>query len=73
MAGGAVDKDDCCVMCGRYLPEGHGHVCADCVRKASEALNSCDGCVWWGVRPQKCSCCRRNVNMKDNYRTGGGG
>ena len=28
---------------------------------------TCDGCRWWGVRPQKCSCCRRNLHMKDNY------
>lgn len=28
---------------------------------------NCSGCRWWGVRPQRCSCCRRNPNMKDNY------
>lgn len=29
--------------------------------------NKCTGCRWKGVRPQKCSCCRRNAYMKDNY------
>lgn len=24
-------------------------------------------CRWYGTRHQKCSCCRRNWNMKDNY------
>jgi hypothetical protein len=27
----------------------------------------CTGCRWRGVRPQRCSCCRRNIHMKDNY------
>lgn len=27
----------------------------------------CTGCRWRGVRPQRCSCCRRNIYMKDNY------
>ena len=31
-------------------------------------MNECDGCVWNGKRHQKCSCCRRNRNMKDNYK-----
>ena len=30
--------------------------------------NTCDGCKWNGKRYQKCSCCRRNRNMKDNYK-----
>jgi hypothetical protein len=28
---------------------------------------SCEGCKWDGERHQKCSCCRRNHGMKDNY------
>ena len=28
----------------------------------------CNGCRWWG-RHQKCSCCRRNTNLKDCYET----
>ena len=29
---------------------------------------SCDGCRWKEIgRQQKCSCCRRNRHMKDNY------
>lgn len=34
---------------------------------ALQETPGCTGCRWWGVRPQKCSCCRRNANMKDNY------
>lgn len=64
---GVISNGDCCVMCGRYLPEGHGHVCADCARKALVIDLDCDGCVWLGKRPQKCSYCRRNDNLKDNY------
>jgi hypothetical protein len=26
-------------------------------------------CIWFGKRHQKCSCCRRNLNIKDNYET----
>lgn len=29
--------------------------------------SNCAGCRWWGVRPQRCSCCRRNIYMKDGY------
>ena len=32
------------------------------------ALGDCIGCRWRGVRPQKCSCCARNLDMKDNYK-----
>lgn len=28
----------------------------------------CTGCVWLNTRHQKCSCCRRNQYIKDNYR-----
>lgn len=28
---------------------------------------SCVGCKWDGKRHQKCSCCRRNHGIKDNY------
>lgn len=35
--------------------------------KMLESNRACTGCRWKGVRPQKCSCCRRNVYMKDNY------
>ena len=27
----------------------------------------CDGCKYKGKRHQKCSCCVRNMNMKDEY------
>lgn len=32
----------------------------------------CVGCAWLGKRHQKCSCCRRNANMKDNFQPEGG-
>lgn len=32
----------------------------------------CVGCEWLGKRHQKCSCCRRNANMKDNFQPEGG-
>lgn len=32
-------------------------------------VGSCEGCYWKEIgRQQKCSCCRRNRYMKDNYR-----
>ncbi len=32
------------------------------------AVGSCDGCYWKEIgRQQKCSCCRRNRYLKDNY------
>ncbi len=30
-------------------------------------VGGCAHCKWNGKRPQKCSCCRRNRYMKDNY------
>lgn len=34
----------------------------------NELADPCDGCVWKALkRHQKCSTCRRNQNMKDNY------
>lgn len=35
---------------------------------ARRSGNICDGCKWNGKRYPKCSCCRRNRNMKDNYK-----
>ena len=34
-------------------------------------IGNCDGCHWKGRRHQKCSCCRRNRHMKDNYESEG--
>lgn len=31
----------------------------------------CTGCVWLNTRHQKCSCCRRNQCIKDNYKEAG--
>ena len=38
------------------------------LREQEERSKGCDGC-WWKnrVRHQKCSCCRRNWDMKDCY------
>lgn len=33
-------------------------------------ISECDGCKWKGKRHQKCSCCRRNRYIKDNYEEG---
>lgn len=30
-------------------------------------VGECNGCKWKWVRQQKCSCCRRNRNLKDCY------
>lgn len=35
--------------------------------KMLESNRVCSGCRWKGVRPQRCSCCRRNIYMKDGY------
>lgn len=32
---------------------------------------TCDGCEWLCSRHQKCACCCRNRNMKDNFSQGG--
>ena len=37
-----------------------------------EFYQSCEGCIWAErKRPQKCSCCRRNLFMKDCYERAG--
>lgn len=30
-------------------------------------MSICATCSWNGTRHQKCSCCRYNLNLKDNY------
>jgi len=33
-----------------------------------ESKDGCENCYWKAIkRHQKCSCCRRNANLKDNY------
>ncbi len=34
----------------------------------SVLIGDCVGCAYNGKRHQKCSCCRRNQYMKDNYK-----
>ena len=31
-------------------------------------IDGCEGCIWLNTRHQKCSCCRRNQYLKDNYK-----
>lgn len=33
----------------------------------SVQIVGCNGCKWKLVRHQKCSCCRRNRHLKDNF------
>ena len=36
-------------------------------------VGNCKGCIWSNrKRPQKCSCCRRNPDMKDCYEVDNG-
>lgn len=69
------------MSCGLLMPigwvdkNGEGSELFEAIRMAQDALRAdtetvagdCSGCRWRGVRPQKCSCCRRNLHMKDNY------
>lgn len=32
-----------------------------------EAFQCHSDCRWFGKRHQKCSCCKRNLSIKDNY------
>lgn len=51
-----------------YLNERRATMCmARDFLKDYFILGDCDGCRWRGVRHQKCSCCKRNLDMKDNY------
>lgn len=38
------------------------------IERAQTIDTDCTGCVWLNVRHQKCSCCRRNQHLKDNYK-----
>ena len=60
----AVDADR---TTAPYLLSGQGigwwsEAALDDLRKMS-----CTDCKWKGNRYQKCTCCIRNGNMKDNY------
>ena len=48
---------------------GFRKVIEDQAKRQSE-IGNCDGCYWKEKvrRPSRCSCCRRNRDMKDNYR-----
>ena len=38
-------------------------------KESDQKIDLCVGCLWCEQsRYQKCSCCRRNQNMKDNYK-----
>ena len=52
----------------RYLNERRNTLCmAKSYLEAFFREYGCEGCRWFGVRHQKCSCCIRNIHMKDNY------
>lgn len=40
----------------------------DKAEKRRDYTGVCEGCIWKGVRYQKCSCCVRNANIKDCYK-----
>lgn len=33
-------NEDTCVACGRYIPEGYGHVCTECLDKSKLRVNA---------------------------------
>lgn len=40
----------------------------DALTDAQTIIPECQtNCRWRGTRPQRCSCCLRNIYMKDNY------
>lgn len=57
-----------CELCNELYPDDPCEP-ADCdwLRMLEKDALSCDNCKWLGKRHQKCSCCRRNHGMKDNY------
>ena len=70
------------MQCGMLMPiewvrqNGEGSPVYEAVIMAQNALREqeerskgCDGCRWKD-RHQKCSCCRRNRDMKDCYESG---
>ena len=57
----AVHIDD--VVLWAELPDN----ITELVAIAENTPPGCAGCKWDGKRHQKCSCCRRNLNMKDNW------
>lgn len=59
-----------CFGFGFVLDPLHGGViCVDFVNAADVVeVGNCGGCLYsHRKRPQKCSCCRRNPDMKDCY------
>ena len=49
------------------LNRGFYPVIVKCALEAAPTVD-CEGCIWANrKRPQKCSCCRRNPDMKDCY------
>ncbi len=71
---------DMCWLCRHYKNGNGGEKCVNCCdednfewRGAQDLFldatkkSDCTGCRWRGVRPQRCSCCRRNLYMKDGY------
>lgn len=69
---GGVELDEAGAAYRQTVTEGlhrkiQNHSLVQLLRRSRGEL-TCDGCKWNGKRHQKCSCCRRNRNMKDNYK-----
>ena len=72
-------KKDMCKMCNEDYSDEPCEP-SDCVFfnaiKNAHAVDTvevgnCEGCIWARrKRPQKCSCCRRNPDMKDCWEDG---
>lgn len=66
-------KDDCAERCERENCEHMSTYKKESFYGSEKGLKSygCTGCVWKNyTRHQKCSCCARNTNIKDNYEGG---
>lgn len=70
-----IDRAALCEECGGSVIKCVGMGCKVMTMEAVEAVEvgNCVGCIWSNrKRPQKCSCCRRNPDMKDCYEVDNG-
>lgn len=57
------------ILHGTYIDiETHTRKCLE-LDELKKSLDCHSDCRWFGKRWQKCSCCKRNLSMKDNYET----
>lgn len=71
---GGTDLDEVGAAYRQTVAEGvarkiWNHSLVQQIRRSRGEL-TCDGSYWLNRRYQKCSCCRRNQHMKDNYKEG---